>query len=144
VETLGEFMILRHALYCITCLSRRFSTIGRTVAVLENNELCFYFPAGRNLPTNIVLRLACTCAKCVDACPVHVLWPYFASKAVGAQPFRHIVTPKLALKFLRNRLERLSVPSAQGYRLADLALGHSIDYTTSVDASVADSSSDDN
>ena len=129
---------------CITCLSRRFSTVGKTVVVLEDNELCFYFPEGRNLPTNIILRLACTCERCADACPVHVLWPYFASKRVGAQPFRHIITPKLALKFLRNRLERLSVPSAQCYRLADLALGHSLDYSTSVDALVEDSSSDDN
>ena len=98
----------------------------KSVLSLENDELVLELSSRKNKQKGSTMRRSCWCATCTSTCPVHVLWPFFASQGVGAQPFVAF-TPGFALRALRILLFRLKVPNAGRYRTHDIRRGHTQD-----------------
>ena len=102
----------------------------KSVITLEDDELCLRLASRKNRDTGTVMRRSCWCLSCERTCPVHALWPFFAEKEVGAQPFIGF-TPSFALSGLRDMLRQLNIPDAKLYRTHDLRRGHCQDLVDS-------------
>jgi hypothetical protein len=100
--------------------------VQSALALNDKGELELRLRRRKNLPSGSVLRRACWCATCKRTCPVHVLWPFFASHATGASPFAGVTAAGTRAE-LRRILARLGVVDAPLYGTHDFRRGHAKD-----------------
>ena len=91
-----------------------------------DGEVVLLLSSQKNQPQGSRIVPKCSCNFSPDACPVHVLWPYFARLPVGHQPFANL-SLNAVLVGLRNRLALLGVADAACYRSHDFRRGHARD-----------------
>jgi hypothetical protein len=97
---------------------------------MRGAELVLQLAKRKNRPHGSTIIRACWCSKCETTCPIHVLARWLETFREGECPFAHI-SPQIARRDLKNRLEQIGIAEAHSYWLHDFRRGHTNDLTQS-------------